>query len=193
MGSQPSLRTERLVLRPLLLSDAARVRILCDDAELSMFLPNMPNPYPRRLAESWIASHRDAWQKGRQAVFAVVEATSRDLVGTVALVIQRQSRVAELGYWLGRQYWGRGYAAEAVQAVIDFGFGPLSLHRVYAHCLTGNVRSLAVLSRVGMVHEGYRRQHVLHRDAWHDVEEFGLLASEHKLNRGDAAPRPRSR
>jgi RimJ/RimL family protein N-acetyltransferase len=85
-----------------------------------------------------------------------------------------------LGYWIGVPYWGKGYATEAANAVVEFGFGTLHLNRIFAHHFAGNTGSGKVLEKIGMRHEGQFRQHIRKWDKFIDIENYGLLAEEYR-------------
>jgi RimJ/RimL family protein N-acetyltransferase len=101
-----------------------------------------------------------------------------DLLGTVSLRRFVRDHRAELGYWLGAEAWGHGYATEAAGAMVDFGFRDLGLARIYAQVLDGNDPSCHVLEKLGMIHEGIRRRHVRKGRRLCDVRMFGLLRDE---------------
>jgi ribosomal-protein-alanine N-acetyltransferase len=84
----------------------------------------------------------------------------------------------EILYLLNRQYWGHGYATEAVRAVLGFGFRELGLHRVYATCRPANVASSRVMEKVGMQREGHLRRHRWMKGAWHDSLLYAILEDE---------------
>jgi [ribosomal protein S5]-alanine N-acetyltransferase len=104
--------------------------------------------------------------------------TPAHLLGTVSLRRFARDRRAELGYWLAAEAWGRGYATEACRALIDFGFAECALARIYAQVLAGNVASMRVLEKLGMVSEGIRRQHVRKDRRLCDVALYGILRDE---------------
>ncbi|MGW8482371.1 GNAT family N-acetyltransferase [Microbacterium sp. NPDC055903] len=86
---------------------------------------------------------------------------------------------AELGWVLGPAYTGRGYATEAMRAVIDACFGPLGLRRVHAGCFAANEASWRLMERLGMRREEFSRRTALHRSGeWMDGMRYGLLAEE---------------
>jgi len=85
---------------------------------------------------------------------------------------------AELGYWIAMSFWGLGYATEAARAAVEFGFGPLGLHRINAHYFAGNIGSKRVLEKIGMRREGRFRGHIRKWDRFIDIENYGLLAEE---------------
>ncbi len=177
-ASIPPLETGRLRLRAFTSSDAAAVTALAGDAEVSRYLLHVPHPYPAGLAEEWIAAHRDTWAQGQGATWAITRATDGVVVGTTSLRWVRRHDHAELGYWLGREHWGRGYAVEAAAATVAFAFARLGCARVFAQHLGGNERSAKVLAKLGMTAEGVRRAHIKKQGAYHDTYQFGVLRDE---------------
>jgi RimJ/RimL family protein N-acetyltransferase len=89
-----------------------------------------------------------------------------------------QSR-GELGYWIGKSYWGAGYATEAAAAVIEHGFTTLGLNRIHAHHMRRNPASGRVLQKLGMLYEGSLRQHFQRDGRFEDMECYGILRSEY--------------
>ncbi len=85
---------------------------------------------------------------------------------------------AVLGYDLDPAHWRQGYATEAANAMLRFGFETLGLHRVWTYHLAENERSAAVLQRLGFSVEGRLRENDWQRGAWHDTVIYGLLRSE---------------
>jgi ribosomal-protein-alanine N-acetyltransferase len=175
----PELATERLVLRELRPGDAAAVAAGAGDRRVAAFLIQVPSPYPIALARRWVAHRIDWWDRGRGVTLAVTLRDAPDvLLGTVSLRCYLRDRRAELGYWLAQPAWGHGFATEAAQALVDFGFGDLGLARIYAQVLADNRASLRVLDKLGMVNEGVKRQHVQKARRLHDVVLYGLLRDE---------------
>ncbi|MEV6287965.1 GNAT family protein [Kribbella sp. NPDC051770] len=85
---------------------------------------------------------------------------------------------AKLGYGIGADQWGHGYATTACRLVLDFAFGPLALHRVTAAIGPENAASIAVVQRLGFSYEGLLRDHVFTNDAWRDSVLYSVLADE---------------
>ncbi|MGH7591771.1 MAG: GNAT family N-acetyltransferase [Gemmatimonadales bacterium] len=175
---QPILRTSRLTLRPFVLADAERVSELAGDREVAATTLRIPHPYEAWMAEEWIAYHRMAWDDGTLANFAVTT-TEDGLIGSIGLSLHRDHARGEMGYWIGKPYWGRGFVTEAAAEILRFGFGELGLHRIHAHHMTGNPASGTVLRKLGMRHEGTLRHHTLKWGKFHDIECYGLLADEY--------------
>lgn len=173
------MTSARLRLRAYTAGDAAALTTIAGDAEVSRYLLHVPHPYPADLADEWIAGHREIWAQGQGATWAVTLAAGGALIGTASLRWVRRHDHAELGYWLGRAWWGHGYAHEAATCALDFAFTVFGCARVFAQHLGGNERSARTLARLGMTAEGVRRAHIKKNGAYHDTYQFGLLRDEY--------------
>jgi [ribosomal protein S5]-alanine N-acetyltransferase len=179
LAGTPRIETERLVLRELHPSDASAIAERAGDRRVARFLIAVPSPYPVSLATRWITVRTAWWPQARGITLAISRReSSAVLLGTVSLRRFHRDRRAELGYWLGADAWGVGYATEAADALIDFGFRELGLERIYAQVLEGNEASCRVLDKLGMMNEGVRRRHVRKGKRLCDVTMFGLLRDE---------------
>ena len=173
------LVTRRLVLRDLRLEDARAVSTRAGDRRVARYLIQVPSPYPVTLAARWIAGRMEWWSAGRGVTLAIARREAPDdLLGTASLRRFSRDRRAELGYWLGAEFWGNGYATEAAGAIVDFGFTQLGLARIYAQVLDGNEPSCRVLEKLGMLSEGVRRRHIRKGKRLCDVRMFGVLRDE---------------
>lgn len=175
---QPVLRTPRLLLRPLTLADASAVQRLAGDPAVGDTALDLPHPFEDGMAEAWISTHAEQFAAGTLAVFGVVSADGAELYGAAGLMIEPPHRRAELGYWIGTAYWGRGYATEAAGAVIRYGFDELGLQRIHANHLVRNPGSGRVLQKLGMRYEGSLRNHAWHLGAFEDLALYGILRSD---------------
>jgi ribosomal-protein-alanine N-acetyltransferase len=178
MNEQPFLRTQRLLLRPFLPSDADDVHEIVSEREIAYNTAHIPHPYPEGMAAEWVERVAARWHTDENAVFAVTLPPDGRLVAAVGLEMAPPHRRAELGYWVAREDWNRGYASEAAAAVVQFGFRVLRLNRVSAHHYSRNPASGKVLQKIGMRWEGRQRQHVLKWGVFEDIEMYGILAAE---------------
>ena len=175
----PLIETARLVLRPLELADARAIAERAGDRRVARYLIAVPSPYPVSLATRWISARIAWWPQARGVTLAIaVRGRPDELLGSVSLRRFVRDRRAELGYWLGVDAWGKGYATEAATALVDFGFRELGLERIYAQVLEGNAASCRVLEKLGMVSEGIRRRHIRKGRKLLDVHLFGVLRQE---------------
>jgi RimJ/RimL family protein N-acetyltransferase len=175
----PKLLTERLLLRPFTLDDAPAVQQLAGDHDIASNTLNIPHPYEDGMAEEWIGTHQEGFDRGELANFAIVRWQDNALIGAIGLGIHAAYGRAELGYWIGKPYWGQGYCTEAAEAMLDYGFAGLGLNRIYAQHMSRNPASGRVMAKIGMTHEGRLRQHVKRWDAFEDLETYGILRSEY--------------
>ena len=177
-AEQPTLRIPRLHLRPVTLEDAPDVQRLAGDRAVADTTLSIPHPYPDGAAAAWIEKHAEGFAAGRQANFAITLREESSLVGANGLVIEAGFGRAELGYWVGRPYWGQGYATEAAGEVVRYGFDELWLGRIFATAMTRNPASIRVLEKVGMTREGTLRGHVTKWGRREDLAVLGLLADD---------------
>lgn len=148
---QPNLVSPRLLLRPFELADASRVQMLAGDERIAATTENIPHPYPDGAAESWIESHATSWASRSLVCFAITQREDSQLVGAISL-IDIQPTQAEVGYWIGVDYWNKGYGTEATRTITQFGFEELKLKQLVAKHLTRNPASGKVLEKSGFEH-----------------------------------------
>jgi RimJ/RimL family protein N-acetyltransferase len=109
-----TIRTERLLLRPLELADAPRVAELTSEPDVARMVASIPLPHPPVCAEGWILILKARGPSGHDHVYAI-ERQGEGLIGCIG-AHKRKTGGAEFGYWLGRRYWGQGLATEAACA-----------------------------------------------------------------------------
>ncbi|WP_457652892.1 GNAT family N-acetyltransferase [Rhodocaloribacter sp.] len=144
--SSATLAEVRLV--PIGIEHAAAVQRLAEDPSIAA-TTNLPEPYPPDGALHWIRYLLPKRQAGVEYAFAVLDAGG-ELVGVNGLVeVSAAAGFAELGYWIGRPYWGRGYATAANRLLLDYGFEALALRRIIARPLLRNHASRRVLEKLG--------------------------------------------
>ena len=177
MKPLPKLHTDRLTLREFVPEDAKEVQRLVGDREVARTLP-VPHPYEDGMAEEWIASHRPAFEAAQSVTLAVDLREDGALIGCISLLLNARDQNAELGFWIGAPYWGRGYATEAAKEVLRYGFEDLGLHRVHASHLGNNPASGKVLQKAGMSYEGTRPEHFERWGEFHDGVLYGSLVSD---------------
>lgn len=172
----PVLLTERLVLRGFTLNDAPVVCRLAGDYEVSRRCLNIPYPYPEEVAVNWITNHLEWYKSMNQVIFAVC----RDdlVIGACGLALEMEHFRGELGYWIGTEFQGMGYATEAAKAVVEYGFSDLCLNRITGSCITWNKQSYRVFEKIGFKREGLLRRHVKKDDCFEDIILCGLLKDD---------------
>jgi len=182
-NQQPTLDTERLTLRPFAALDAFDVERLAGMREIADTTLNIPHPYPHGAAAEWIRLHGPAWDNGTSATFAIVGKKTEALVGAITLMIKREHRRAELGYWIALDCWNCGYATEASRRLLDFGFEVLGLHRIEARHFLRNPASGRVMQKLGMQQEGVERDWVIKWDRFESLAVYSILEPEWRAAR----------
>ncbi len=177
MPTQPTLTTERLVLRPFALDDADVVQRLAGAYEVALNT-SIPHPYPEGGAAAWIGGHQLRFDQGEEVHFAVTLRQGGQLIGAMGLTVEAFHRRGTLGYWIGVPYWGQGYATEAGRAVVAYGFREHSLLRIMATHYARNPASGRVMQKLGMTREGCMRRHVLRWGEPQDLVLYGILREE---------------
>jgi RimJ/RimL family protein N-acetyltransferase/quinol monooxygenase YgiN len=175
-GPRPTLRTPRLVLRPFALGDSTEVARIAGDREIAAGTLTVPHPYEERHAREWIGSQDEMFRSGTGVVFAITAGGA--VVGAIGLHPALAHKRAELGYWIGTEHWGNGYATEASRAVIEYGFATLGLDRIFASHFASNPASGRVLAKLGMSREGVARAHILKWGTAQDSVQFAILRTE---------------
>jgi RimJ/RimL family protein N-acetyltransferase len=171
------LAGERARLRPLTPADVDGPYLTWfNDPEVSRLNSHHVFPYTRDEALAWVA----ALPKRRDALVLAIELDGRH-VGNISLQdIDPVGRSAELAIVLDRSVWGQGVGAEAAELLVAHGFRALNLNRIACATVAANEGMRRLAERLGMAPEGTRRQAVWTDGAYHDVVEYGLLASEWK-------------
>jgi RimJ/RimL family protein N-acetyltransferase len=154
----PTLATPRLVLRPFELADAPRAGRLSRDWDVARMVSSMPFPQPDIAVEGFILIEQARRPLERDHVFAI-DLPGEGLIGVCGAHTHKhdyKGRDVEIGYWLGRPYWGNGYASEAAHALAAFaaslGHGP-----VVARHFIDNPASGQVLRKIGFAYTGETR------------------------------------
>jgi ribosomal-protein-alanine N-acetyltransferase len=182
MKKREILRTERLILRPFELSDAKIVQQKAGDKAVAETTANIPHPYPDGAAEEWISTHQPKFESGELINYAITLEKTGELIGAVGLVINKRFNRAELGFWIEKDLWGKGYATEAARALMDYGFNKFGLHKIFAEHMTRNPVSGKVMKKLGMQKEGLLKEHVLRSDKYEDVVVYGILNDDWNKN-----------
>ncbi len=169
------LRTQRLLLRPFKPEDVGDVLAYAADPEYGRYLLNIDHPYTRADAEQFVAGTPPSPTETK-AAFAVV--LQGRVIGGVNLTVDPEHRVAELGYAIAREHWGKALAHEAASALVDWGFRNYDIAKVFAMANVENLRSYRVMEKLGMQREALLRQHRHFRGRQVDEVVYGILRDE---------------
>lgn len=170
------LQTERLLLRRFDTLDTDRLIVIAGDRRIADATISVPHPFGAEEARIWLDEVAHS-----PGCFAIALQPDGDtLIGYAGLRhVEAEHRQGELSFWLGAKFEGRGYAGEAAQAVVDFGFRTLGLNRICAYHMVRNPASGRLLARIGFHHEGRLRQRVQKWGKFEDVELWAILQGDH--------------
>jgi RimJ/RimL family protein N-acetyltransferase len=174
----PTLDAGLVRLRWLTVSDVPALFTIFGDPEVTRYwghdaLPNLA------AAETLLADIHHQFHLRSLFQWGVEAVESGELVGTCTLAtLHRSHRHAELGFALGKAFWGRGYMRAALPVLLRFAFERLGLHRVMADTDPRNTRSIRMLEWLGFRREGYLREHYCCGGEMQDAVVYGLLRSE---------------
>ena len=185
--SDVTLQTARLVLRMPVPADADAVFAMRADPVVQRYGSHPPWT-DRQTAVDWIARNAKWMEDGESAQFMIERREDGVVVGSCTLFhLDLPCRRAEVGYALALPEWGKGYANEAVGAMLDWGFDHLDLNRVEADIDPRNVPSARALERLGFTHEGHLRERWIVDGEVSDSWLYGLLAREWRAARASRA------
>lgn len=179
MAQIPTLITTRLILRPFTLDDAPAVKDLVGEWEIAETTGSIPHPYELEMAEEWISTHQEAFDKSEAVSLAITLKAQGELIGAIGIHINNTHRLAEIGYWTGKPYWNEGYCTEAAGELLGYAFEELDLNRVQARHMTKNPASGRVMQKIGMIYEGTLRQSLFRWGKFEDAAMYSILQAEY--------------
>ncbi|MEP0753326.1 GNAT family N-acetyltransferase [Trichocoleus sp. Lan] len=176
MIAQATIKTNRLVLRPLTFEDAPFIQTFASVRELADAMISIPHPYPNGEAERYISKQLAEFEAGHSVTFVIESKSERVFSGIIEVRdIEREHSQAELSFWLAVEAWGQGYMSEALKPVLHSGFEDLSLNRLYGYQMVRNPASGKVFQKNGFVQEGLLRQRVRKSGVFEDVALWAIL------------------
>jgi len=173
------IETERLIIRRMRDDDLRDFFEYESSSEHTRYLSR--SAYTEDQARNFIAIARDLalGSEGDYLHLAVEMKSTGKMIGTVCVKVASQAhRQGDVGWFLHHGHQGQGLASEASRAMMGFAFDTLGLHRVTAHCDAQNVRSRAMMERLGMRQEAFFRGIVHFDEVWHDQYLYAMLAQE---------------
>ena len=179
------LKSERIKLRLIKLSDLDVIHALHSLPETDKYntlgLPK--NKIETRvIIEPWIAENEK--EDIKNYTFAIENIEINQFIGLFGLKLwNKKNKRGEIWYKIHSDHWQNGYATETVNLVLDYGFDILKLHRIQAGCAVGNIGSIKVLEKVGMIKEGRGRQILPLTSGWSDNFEYAILDTDLRKNK----------
>lgn len=158
-------------LRPFRKGDEPSLAANINSRKIERYTQHIPYPYKPEFARQWVKYNIANDRKKERTEQNFVIAVDAQVAGSVGLSGIRGHK-AELGYWLGEKYWGRGIVTAAVRMLTKYAFGELGLRRIYAHVVPANKASARVLEKAGFKLEGLLRKQAMKRGRTVDLLLF---------------------
>lgn len=176
------LKGKRITLRLFTKKDEKRLAELANDKSVNRFT-HVPYPYNLKMAKEFIKSSNERFRKKQEYHFAIALNEADEFIGTIGLIrISKRDNRAEIGYWLGKPYRGKGYTTEACRLLIDFGFKKLKFNKIVIVCAKENKSSKRVIDKVGAKLEGVLKKDAFIGGHYRDCLIHGILRKEWEKN-----------
>jgi ribosomal-protein-alanine N-acetyltransferase len=173
-----NVHSPRLTLRPLAAADLADLLEVNGDPEVTQFLP-YPTWQSIRDGAAWLARMETLACAGTGRQLVLVRKSDSKVIGTLLLFrYEESSGRLELGYVLGRAYWGQGFMREALDATCSYAFRSMNIRRLEAEVNPSNVASCKLLTRVGFALEGTLRKRWVAKGVTYDTNIYGYLEAD---------------
>ncbi|MFD1552320.1 N-acetyltransferase [Putridiphycobacter roseus] len=179
MEEFPTIKTKRLFLRRITLSDLTELQQIVNNKNITDQLLNFNYPYTKEDALKRFHFVWDGFQENIRYVFLITDLNTDGLLGEIGLHIDSANNHAEIGYWVAEDNWGKGIAKEATKAILKFGFETLKLHKIFATHFTTNPVSGGVLIANKMIKEGVLKDHYLTPTGYQSVIQYRLTKTEY--------------
>ncbi|MEJ6949631.1 GNAT family N-acetyltransferase [Natronospora cellulosivora (SeqCode)] len=177
----PKLETERLILRQVVDKDLEQLYEMLSDAEVAKFDYFYPVKSKEEVVK-FIERYTEELLEKEEITWGIVLKETDKLIGTCCLGdFNEGARRCEIGYDIAQKHWNKGYATEALKAVLSFGFNSMNLNRIEATITPGNNASIKVLEKLNFIHEGVVRERDLIKGKLEDGIIMSILQREYKI------------
>jgi len=171
----PLLSTPRLLLRDLRPTDLDDLYEYASDPEIDRYTP-WDRYQSLDEAREDLGGYIARYEQGHFRAWGIEHRADKKLIGITNFgFLSKEDRRAEMGYTIARKYWGQGFATEAAQALIRYGFEKLDLARIEAVVLPENKASSKVMLKVGMQYEGLLRSYQVWKGKPSDLEIYAIV------------------
>ncbi len=176
----PILETERLILREVENEDVEQLYEILSDAEVAKFDYFHPVRSKAEVSK-FIERYKNELDEKEEITWGIISKETNKLIGICCLGdFEEGARRAEIGYDITQAEWGKGFATEALEVVIDFGFNVINLNRIEATITPGNDASVKVLKKLNFTQEGIVRERDLIKGKLEDGIIMSILKREYK-------------
>ncbi len=174
---------KRIILRELGLKDAKDLAKNANEKHIFNLTSSIPYPYKLKDAKWFInKTKKDAKQKPRKNYELAIELKSeKKIIGVMGLTnINNTAKMAEIGYWIGKDYRRKGLITEAEKLILDFGFGKLKFNKIHGSAMKPNKVSNKLFKKFGFRKVGIMEEHVFKGNKKIDLVKWELLRRKYK-------------
>lgn len=179
----PMITSKRLSYQPLRERDQKAILDYLSDYETVYFLTYGGWPYTSDELAVWYNYVDTLCERGAASFWGIHDADDT-FIGVIGLSIFREHDRAEVHFWIGRPYWGKGYGTEALRRIMSYGFETLALERLEVNHMAKNIRSQRVIEKNGFRYEGLFREYVKRFGQYEDLKFYSLLKTEYHRQQG---------
>ena len=183
MKEFPNLKTRRLELRKIQLTDISTLIEYVNHKSISDNVLNIPFPYKEEDAIFRMNFILEGYKNKNRFVFAITLKKENGLIGEIGLHLDKDHNRAEMGFWLAEPFRKMGICTEAAGRLLKFGFEELALHKIIATHYLDNKASGKVLSNSGMVKEGELKDHYKNGDMYLSVVQYRMTLEEYLFHK----------
>jgi RimJ/RimL family protein N-acetyltransferase len=169
-------RNNGFVLRKYRKKDAASIAQYANNKKIAAVLTDaFPFPYKLKDAQAYLKFQLSNYRKKNPENLAFTIEIDGEAAGSIGFRNLKPGHLAEIGYWLGEEYWGRGIMTKVVREMVRFGFKQFHLKRIYAQVYEHNQASKKVLEKNGLKEEGLLKKHAKRFGKYHNVFILGKV------------------
>lgn len=167
---QSIIKTKKFILRPFKKTDAVSLTKYANNKKVSCFLTGFfPSPYLLKDAEDFIEINIQETSKENPRFFTFGIEVKGEIVGSIGVYFSKVNRSAEIGFWLGEEYWGKKIMTNVIKEIVKYCFSKLNLHRIEAKFLVANTASKKILEKNQFELEGILRKALFKNNKFYDL------------------------
>ncbi|WP_438350424.1 GNAT family N-acetyltransferase [Paenibacillus sp. FA6] len=172
------LQTQRLVLRKMKASDSASLFTIWSDPEVTKFM-NINSFTDESQAVDMIEILDKLYRENRAIRYSIIELESNEIIGSCGYnSLDFSNAKAEIGYDISKDFWGKGYAKEAILSLMDYAFSALEFNRIEAKVEPENINSIKVLQKLNFTFEGTMRKCEKSKEKFIDLSTYSKLITD---------------
>ena len=177
-----TISSARLIIRDHIESDLRDLHRLISDKEIMYYLPEILTNTIEDTKENLGVAISESYNENRtKYFFAIIDKLTDEYIGEIGFTKIKECKegnIVNLGYFILKENWGKGYVVEASKAIIDYAFVNLNTVKVETGCLKENYKSEKVMIKLGLIKEADYKKHTIMNDKFYDRIEYGITKDE---------------